>query len=138
MTRRGSLSPVPFVLLLLLAAGCRGDAVDEAPDHEVRISVAPTPPIVGSARVVVQLSDGEGLAVENAQVTLIGDMAHPGMTPVEEDLEQEGGGRYATSDFDFTMGGDWVLSARIQLPDGRRVERSRSVEVVSLDARDPT
>jgi hypothetical protein len=124
-----SLLPVLVVLLPLLAA-CRGDAGDDLP-VEARISVAPTPPLVGPALVVVELTDTEGDPVEGARVRVEGTMTHAGMVPVFADAEPTGEGRYRVQEFDFTMGGDWILRVHITLPDGTEGIREREVRVIS-------
>ena len=43
---------------------------------------------------------------------LEGAMTHAGMKPVIVETESLGEGKYATKDFEFTMGGDWVLIVR--------------------------
>ena len=125
-----------LVLSVMVLAACRGGAVDEAPGHDLRLSIAPTPPIEGTARIVAELRDDSGEPVDGAEIVLRGDMAHAGMIPVEEPLVEESGGRYSTSAFPFNMGGDWILTAQITLPDGRRMERTREVRVVSSAGRE--
>lgn len=129
------LSSFPPLLLLLvfllsLTSACRGDAGDDLP-VEARISVAPTPPLVGPALVVVELTDLEGTAVDGARVRLEGTMTHAGMVPVFADAEPTGDGRYRVQAFTFTMGGDWILRAHITLPDGTAGIRERETRVIS-------
>ncbi len=126
-----------FLALLLGLAACRGEPGNDAPGFSLRISLVPTPPIEGPTRVVVEIRDPEGEPVEGARVRLRGDMAHAGMIPVEEALVDEGAGRYAHSSFDFTMGGDWILTTTVELPDGRGMERTQEVRVVSSPDGDP-
>jgi hypothetical protein len=125
---------LPFLSLLLallpLLAACRGDAGDDLP-VEARISVAPTPPLVGPALVVVELTDTAGDPVEGARVQVEGTMTHAGMVPVFADAEPTGGGRYRVQEFDFTMGGDWILRVHITLSDGTGGIREREVRVVA-------
>lgn len=134
---RSGSPPLSFLLLLpvllallSLTTACRGDAGDDLP-VEARISVAPTPPLVGPALVVVELTDLAGDPVEGARVRVEGTMTHAGMVPVFADAEPTGGGRYRVQEFDFTMGGDWILRAHITLPDGTGGIREREVRVVS-------
>lgn len=126
----------PLVLLLILTfvlsltSSCRGNPGDDLP-VEARISVAPTPPLVGPALVVVELTDVEGTAVDGAQVRLEGTMNHAGMVPVLADAEPTGDGHYRVQAFTFTMGGDWILRAHITLPDGSAGIRERETRVIS-------
>jgi hypothetical protein len=115
---------------LLLVAGCRGEPSDDLP-VEARVSVAPTPPLVGPALVVVELVGEGGAPVDGARVRVEGTMTHAGMVPVLADAEPTGEGRYRIPEFTFTMGGDWILRVHITLPDGREGIRERDVRVVS-------
>ncbi len=130
-----NLPPLRQVLGVLLAAlllvnGCRGEATDDLA-LDVRVSVAPTPPLVGPALVVVELVGEEGAPVEGARVRVEGTMTHAGMVPVLAEAEPTGDGRYRVPEFTFTMGGDWILRVHITLADGREGVREREVRVVS-------
>ncbi len=120
---------LPLVLLLALA-GCRGDQADDG-GIEVRISVAPTPPVVGPARVVVTLTHPETGPIEGAEVWVEGLMTHPGMIPVHQEAEEEGAGNYAAPTFEFTMAGEWILIARAWLDDDTEIIAQQDVRVVS-------
>jgi hypothetical protein len=115
----------------LVLAGCRGDRpADDLPVH-VQVSSAPTPPIVGPVRLVLTVSDGEGAPVEASEVRVEGTMTHAGMVPVHETARPEGEGRWVVPEFEFTMGGDWILIVEVELPDGRVATREREVTVLS-------
>ena len=115
-----------LALLLLVACGPR-EAADDAPaassagttDSELRmrVEVDGDAPTVGPATVTVYLLDG-GEGVSGATVDVTGDMTHAGMAPVTADAPQQEPGLYRTDDFEFTMAGDWILTAEITLPDG--------------------
>lgn len=120
-----------LVTSALVLVGCRGEGpVDDLPVH-VEVSLAPTPPIVGPVRLVLSLTDDEGAPAEAAEVRVEGIMSHAGMVPVRETAGREGEGRWVIPDFDFTMGGDWLLIVEVELPDGRVATREREVTVVS-------
>lgn len=130
---------VPVVLLslaaLLSVAGCRGDGSGELRGIRMEVAIAPTPPVVGPSRVVVTLTEGDGAAVTGADLRLEGTMTHAGMVPVIRAASPDGGGRYRVDDFEFTMGGDWILRAHVSLPDGRAGTLEREVRVVSAPDR---
>ena len=72
---------------------------------------------LGPATVLVYvLEDGEG--VTGAEVEVTGDMTHAGMAPVIAEAVETEPGLYRTESFEFTMGGDWILTAEIAMPDG--------------------
>lgn len=126
--RPGRTSLTPFLLvwvaLSLALAGCRPpDAGDgaRAADPDVRVRVeAPRDAVVGpeTVRVLVLADDAP---VADAAVEVTGDMTHAGMVPVVADALPDGApGAYTTRDFAYDMAGDWVLTADVTLPDGRR------------------
>lgn len=128
----GRAFPLLMTLLPLglLVGACRGEPTDDLP-VDARIAVAPTPPLVGPALVVVELTDPTGAPVEGARVRVEGHMTHAGMIPVIEEAEPTGDGHYRIREFNFTMGGDWLLQAHITLPGGETGMRKREVRVVS-------
>lgn len=59
---------------------------------------------------MVLLLEYQNKPLENAVVTVRGDMTHAGMSPVQEIAKNAGKGRYVLEGFGFNMAGDWVLS----------------------------
>jgi len=51
------------------------------------------------------------------------------MTPVIRTLEETEPGFYAVDDFEFSMAGDWIVTAEASLPDGGSVEDEVTVTV---------
>jgi hypothetical protein len=70
-------------------------------------------------------------APSGAQVEVTGDMTHAGMMPVIATATETEPGLYQTEDFAFTMAGDWILSAEIELPDGGTSSTEASVSVAA-------
>jgi uncharacterized protein (DUF2141 family) len=64
---------------------------------------------VGAVPLVLQL-EFQNKPLTEAVVTIRGDMTHAGMSPVQAKARELGAGRYAVSNFAFSMAGDWVLS----------------------------
>jgi hypothetical protein len=85
---------------------------------------------VGPARLIITFSDSAGLPLEGAEVVVEGNMSHAGMVPVFDTATAEDPGRYGISDFNFTMAGDWILTVRATLPDGRRAQIDHPTNVV--------
>lgn len=126
---------VATLLLFLTAvlAGCdppeqeaSGGTADAA-GAEVHIEL-PRPAQVGPAELAVRVSDG-GAPVRGAMVELTGDMTHAGMEPVIRTATGGEDGRYHTSDFTFTMAGDWIVTAEVTLPGGDTVREEIRVSV---------
>lgn len=109
-----------------LLAGCQRASqqglTDQAPEISVTLSVEPDPAIVGDARLVVRLADPAGKAIDDALVSVRGDMSHAGMQPVLATAARETSGAYA-ADFEWTMAGDWIVTVTAVLPDGRTTAR---------------
>jgi len=121
-----------LVLLLTTSVlgGCRGEVATGDPGLVLDVAISPTPPAVGQARLIITLEDTTGAPLEAAEIVVEGNMSHAGMTPVLDTARAEGPGRYGISDFSFTMAGDWVLTLRATLPDGRWVQAQESTHVV--------
>jgi hypothetical protein len=108
--------------------GCRKRAEPE-PGLEMRHEVAPQPPRVGPATITLSLADAAGKPISGARVNLEGNMSHPGMNPVFAEAREVGAGRYQAA-IEFTMGGDWIMLVRVDLPDGHKLEREFDVKGV--------
>lgn len=117
-------------LVLLLLAGC-GRGSKDLPDVNVTLEIEPSPPQLGLASITVVLQDAGGLPIRGAQVELEGNMNHAGMVPVFAEASEVAPGRYRAG-MEFTMGGDWFILVRADLPDGRSMERK--VDVPGVDA----
>lgn len=117
-------------LVLLLLAGC-GRGSKDLPDVDVALEIEPSPPQLGLASITVGLHDANGLPISGAQVELEGNMNHAGMVPVFAEASEVAPGRYRAG-MEFTMGGDWFILVRVDLPDGRSMERK--VDVPGVDA----
>jgi hypothetical protein len=125
------------LLVILFLGGCgRGSA--DLPDVDVELAVSPEPPQIGPAVVTVTLRDAGGQPISGARVELEGNMSHAGMVPVIAQAPEVAPGRYQ-ADLEFTMGGDWFILVRADLPDGRSMERKVDVPGVDvLCAETPT
>jgi hypothetical protein len=117
------------LLLLLLVASC-GRGSSDLPDVAVALTLEPDPPRIGPVLVTVALGDADGLPIAGARVELEGNMSHAGMVPVLAGAREVAPGRYQ-ADLEFTMGGDWFILVRADLPDGRSLERK--VDVLGVD-----
>ncbi|MGD9046949.1 MAG: FixH family protein [Anaerolineae bacterium] len=125
MTRRLGLG---LLLLLVLAACSRGGK--DLPDVALDLIIEPEPPQLGPAAITVTLHDAKGELLSGAVVELEGNMNHAGMVPVFADAVEIAPGRYR-ADLEFTMGGDWFILVRADLPDGRSMERK--IDVPGVD-----
>jgi hypothetical protein len=120
-----------FALLFGLAlVGCQriSQQPDSAADVTIALSVQPDPPGVGPSRLIITLTDAGGEPIEGAHLQIKGDMTHAGMQPVLAEVNEGAGGRYETP-FEWTMGGDWIVTVSAALPDGRNTSRQFNLTV---------
>ena len=118
------------LLLTLALSGCRGDVDTGDPGLILDVTISPTPPAVGPARLIFTLADTAGTRLDGAEIVVEGNMSHAGMVPVLDTAQAEGGGQYGVDAFEFTMAGDWFLNVRATLPDGRWVQTQKATNVV--------
>jgi hypothetical protein len=133
----GFLRVFAFALLLLLAA-CRQSAqptptpelLTPTPEIEIEMAVEPSPPATGDAVLLVRLHHPDGTPIENARIAVRGDMNHGGMVPVLGEAAEASDGIYRVP-FEWTMGGDWIVTLTVTLEDGRQVERRFDMRISS-------
>ncbi|MGD9099700.1 MAG: FixH family protein [Anaerolineae bacterium] len=129
MLRKQALTWLLLVLALALAA-CGGSDDDEG-DLSVELALTPDPPLVGPATVIVTLHDADGQPVSGAEMELEGTMTHAGMVPVFGEADEKEPGHYE-AELEFTMGGDWVIIVRADLPDGSSLEKEFDMPGVKM------
>lgn len=112
----------------LFLNGCRGAGETHA-DVSVAHEFEPRPPRVGPALVTLRVTDASGRPLGGARVRLEANMSHAGMRPVFAEAGETEPGRYR-AELEFTMAGDWVVLVRLDLPDGRKIERQFDVKGV--------
>jgi hypothetical protein len=113
--------------------GCRGNSeavTAEEANIDMSLSIAPDPPAVGDATLVVSLRDANGDPISDANIDILGNMSHAGMEPVEGDANTDVSGDYRVP-FEWTMGGDWAVTVTARLPDGTVVEEEFTYTVVT-------
>lgn len=108
--------------------GC-GKTAEPAPGLVMRHEVSPQPPRGGPATITLSLSDAAGKPISGARINLEGNMSHPGMAPVFGVAREMEAGRYQAS-IEFTMGGDWIVLVKADLPNGQKLEREFEVKGV--------
>ena len=111
-----------LALLTLILAGCR--QAEPSVNENINIAVAfePNELAVGASTVLVTITDAAGSAISDATVNVRGDMAHAGMQPVIRDIASGTDGVYS-SEYEWTMAGDWEVTVSVTLPDGTSAEQ---------------
>lgn len=104
---------------------------DRSDDAEISIRYQPDhdPARGGDAEVTVTLADGNGSPITDATVEVTGDMAHEGMMPISGTGEHATNGQYVVP-LRWTMAGDWIVTVKVTLADGRQFEQTFEQEVV--------
>ena len=110
-----------LALAIFLAPGCSKSS-GGANDVSFILVSDPKPPRAGRNTFTVTLNSQAGEPIPGAQVSLEGDMSHPGMSPVFANAREIAAGKYQAI-LDLNMLGDWTIVAHIQLPDGRTFNR---------------
>lgn len=123
---------IAFVLLaaLVILVGCRQESsiTDSSEAVQINLTVEPSPPSIGEAVLIVTLQDEHGDSIQGAMVQVRGDMRHAGMAPEFGEIETANEGEYRIP-FEWTMGGDWILTVTATLPNGETVEDTFEVTV---------
>lgn len=119
---------------ILVASGCaRASREPAAADIQLGLTAVPFPAHVGDGRLVIQVTDGAGNPINDARLSIKGDMTHAGMVPVLAEIESTGVDGYYEVPFAWTMAGDWIVTIEATLPDGTRA-RERFDLSVAADA----
>jgi hypothetical protein len=128
-----SLSTLAFAgTLVLQIAGCHRAGDSAPPVITIEHEITPQPVRVGSATIILRLSDRSGKAVTGARVTLEGNMSHAGMAPVFAKANETEPGRYHAP-LKFSMGGDWIVLVHMTLSDGQKLEQQFEIRGVRSD-----
>lgn len=109
--------------------GSTDSASATAPSEGLRVRVETEgDPALGPVPVLVYILDADA-GVSGATVEVTGDMTHAGMVPVIAEAVESEPGLYRADDFEFTMAGDWIITAEVELPDGNKEMAETSLSV---------
>jgi hypothetical protein len=114
-----------LLLGLTLLPGCQGRGGNANGDVVIELMRAPAAQ-VGTGEGEVWLGGQDGTPIDGAQVEVEGNMTHAGMQPTMTEARGLGAGRYAFA-LPLSMAGDWVLTVRAVLTDGRKASRDFAV-----------
>lgn len=127
-----------FILLISLAmlpgSGCQRESRRApAAGAVLSLTAVPSPAVVGEARLVVRVLDSAGSPVDDAAIAVKGDMTHAGMAPVLAESDAGGEDGYYNIPFEWTMGGDWVVTVEAVLADGTTARQRFDLAVLTVD-----
>lgn len=134
MNKQIYLSTVVMAIFVLVLGACAPAAPETAADAGVQMSieVMPNPPVVGESMVMIALKGADGTPIDDAALNIQGDMTHAGMSPVIRDVNGAAEGVYTTP-FEWTMGGDWIVTVLATLADGTEIEQTFDLSVTAAD-----
>jgi hypothetical protein len=101
----------------------------------VEFAVEPADPAVGPAQLLMTVIGPDGQPIDDATLDVEGNMTHAGMTPVFAQTSGGEDGQYVVP-FEWTMGGDWLLTIEITLADSAVVSREFPVTVSGAKAQE--
>lgn len=121
---------VSLTVLSLFIGGCRRSLSQNelASDVNMALTVEPAAPVVGSATLRITLTDTNDEPINDASLEIRGDMTHAGMEPVLASIDAGQAGVYEVP-FEWTMGGDWIVTVTATLADGRVANREFDLTV---------
>ena len=124
----------PLLLALLLLAACR-QRLPSADDIELAMSASELR--VGETTLLVTVTDKAGQPLANpGRLSVRADMTHAGMLPVLAEAEAAVDGVFSLP-LEWTMGGDWIVEARLSLADGSVASQTFSFQVESQASGSP-
>lgn len=103
---------------LLSACGGRNSAQTNTKNYDISVEAGST--TVGKTDLMVTVKDQNGSAINNANVSIKGDMSHAGMQPVLGESSSATDGVY-TIPYEWTMAGDWFVTINVTFSDGSTV-----------------
>ena len=83
---------------------------------------------VGETRLQITLTDANGSRSLRKKIDVRGDMNHAGMQPVLAEITTGENGVYDVP-FEWTMGGDWIVTVKVTMPDGTTAEQRFDLSV---------
>ena len=103
------------ILGLLSACGGRNSAQTNTNNYDISVEAGST--TVGKTDLMVTVKDQSGNAINDANVSIKGDMSHAGMQPVLGESSSADNGVY-TIPYEWTMAGDWFVTIDVTFADG--------------------
>lgn len=123
-----------LLISVLVLVGCRQTNEVTAENVLVDVALSDEMAMVGDATVLVTVSDEEGNPINDATVTVRGDMTHAGMIPVIPDAVTTAEDGIYSIPFEFTMGGDWIITVDVTLANDETASVTYEIDGVEGDS----
>ena len=119
---------IVLLVCLIVLAGCRQQQLSSA---DVQLELTAIDQRVGETTLLLRASDRDGKAISDpGALSIRGDMDHAGMAPVLAEAERAVDGVFSLP-FEWTMGGSWIVEARLTLPNGEVALETFEFEILS-------
>lgn len=106
-----------IILIFGLLSACGGRNSAQINSNNYDISVESGSTTVGKTELMVTVKDQSGNAINDANVSIKGDMSHAGMQPVLGESSSGDNGVYIIP-YEWTMAGDWLVTIDVTFADG--------------------
>jgi hypothetical protein len=120
------------VFMLLVLAACGGVDRQGGGAAEIELMGPLVPPPVGSGQLLLRVTDRTGVPINDARLSIRGDMTHAGMTPFFVSADSGEDGLYPIP-VEWTMAGDWIVTVDATLSDNSQVSRKFELSVISQE-----
>lgn len=119
-----------FVFANFTPSGCSGKS--ETLQLVSLHCVVENPQKIGVNTVTCKLAEAEKpakdhLPLTGARISLEANMTHPGMSPAFGEVKETSPGTYSGT-VELNMRGDWVVTAHVVTPDGRKLDEDIKVQ----------
>lgn len=127
---------VLFVILivgLVLLSGCkRASRQNETAVAKIGLTTIPFPAVMGNTRLVLRVTDLQDEPINNARLSIKGDMSHAGMVPILAEATSAENGYYEVP-IEWTMAGDWSVQVEVHLADRLVANQHFDLRVMTED-----
>lgn len=119
------------LLLIFLLAACGGRTSQQKEDSNVTITLTAESTQRGQTELLITVKDDADNPIDDATLTVRGEMTHAGMPPVLAEGVRDGQNGVYTVPFEWTMGGDWVVTVDVTLVNGRIISHQFDLSVTN-------
>lgn len=133
MRNRNVILFIIFIVVLVLTTGCaRASRQTDTAVAHIGLTTIPYPPVRGESRLVLHVTNLQDQPINDAQISIKGNMTHAGMVPLFAETAVAENGYYELP-IRWTMGGDWIVQVDAQLADGSVAQQQFDLRVLTED-----
>lgn len=125
---------IALCMSMLILVGCRQTNETTAENVLINVALNDDMAMVGDATLLVTVTDEDGTPINDATVSVRGDMTHAGMVPVIPDPVTTAEDGVYSIPFEFTMGGDWIITVDVTLANEETASVTYEIDGVEGDA----